>query len=82
LREHSLKVVKRSVRLSIGKYFFSSRVINEWYAPRKEIINGSLFLKAAERVYILLSPRALRIFKFKFKIKFSLAIYREEAAPH
>jgi ribonuclease P/MRP protein subunit RPP40 len=38
LRGHSMKLVKKNVRLDVRKYFFSNRVINEWNNLTEDII--------------------------------------------
>jgi len=41
LRDHLLKAAKRSVRLVVGKYSYSNRVVNEWNMLNEKIIESS-----------------------------------------
>jgi len=40
LRDHSLKLNKKKVRLDVAKFFFSNKVVNKWNILDEEIISG------------------------------------------
>src|SRR6218665_491313 len=57
LREHSLKLYHKPVRLDVGKFFFSQKIVDNWNRQPEEAVSASslsAFKKKLDNFYSLL----------------------------